>query len=959
MHHFIRHFIPAPYQPGEDIPNKDRIIRYLCLIGFFGLLHPFVTNLLKIADGSSSTSISTAAFIVQLIGIAVSYLLNERGKTGAAALLFTYSLIFFIPTLIYSSSMGVHDVGMYLFSTAFLMAAIFLSRRAYLVFALIQLIFIGLLYYAEFDAPKLSSVSAADMRSDLIDTFIINIVSAVCTYILADAMKRGIREALTAKEAFRDSDRRLRSVLDTTPSGIMLFDAQGRITYANRTACDVFGMVNDGVPRAPEWSLIAVDGSLAAGEGSPFAEVQRDRTPLFRRTYTVRFPDGRTKVVALNAAPIIGGGGESEGAVVSFNDITGQLKVEEELMMRREQVSGITSNLKAVIYRVELRKGKMIHPLYISEGAKELFGYTSDELMTDIRKFMGSIYRMDAEQDIQTLRRLVDDPQPFDYEYRIIDANGRVRWQKNSGTPFRMPDGSVIVDGFVLDITERKLAEQQLEMFSRAIQLSSDVAFMVDLRGFFLFVNPRFTQLYGYEPDEIVGVQSPRILQLEPNDTVTDESLWREMRGSNVITTTFVNRTKSGLRVEVESSITPIIDRNGKLQGYLSIQRDITERRQIEEALQSAKKAESLSVLAGGAAHEFNNLLTTILGRASFHMTRTDPGSSMHNAFAKIEQSALRAAQLTRELLAYSGRSKFEVRTVDLNDTIRQHLHTVTAAAPPEFTLDLAEPPPSVHADVQQTRQLVMHLVSNAVEAYAEGRPAVTIRTMLRTLTADGTEEWRRHTGNVLAGGTYACLEVEDRGTGMSADVMERMFDPFFSTKFIGRGLGLSAVLGILRGHDGGIRVRSMPGEGTAVSVIIPAAAVTPATAPAPRSETRPVTILAVDDEELNLMLLEDVAESEGMKALTAPSGAAALRRLEEAPDGIDVVLLDVNIPGEACSTTMGRLRSAAPSLPIVLTSGVPPELVRNVNMDLAAGFLQKPFTAEQFAAVIRTTAGR
>lgn len=957
MHRFFRRFIPAPYQPGEDIPNKDRIIRYLCLIGFFGLLHPFLAHLLQIAEGSSSFRLSTAAYILQFAGITASYVLNQRGRTEEAALIFTYSLTVFIPSVIYSSSMGVHDVGMYLFGTAFLIAAIFLSRRSYLVFVLMQFGIIGLLYRLEYDAPKLSSVSPADMRSDLIDTFIINIVSAAGTYILADAMKRGIREALTAKEAFRDSDRRLRSVLDTTPSGIMLFDAQGRITYANRTACDVFGTVNDGVPREPEWSLIAVDGSLAAGDQSPFAEVQRERAALFRRTYTVRFPDGRTKVVALNAAPIVGEAGAAEGAVVSFNDITGQLKVEEELLMRREQVSGITSNLKAVIYRVELRKGRMIHPLFISEGAKELFGYTSDELMHDIRKFMGSIYRMDAEQDIQTLRRLVEDPQPFDYEYRIIDANGRVRWQKNSGTPFRMPGGSVIVDGFVLDITERKLAEQQLEMFSRAMQLSSDVAFMVDLRGFFLYVNPRFTQLYGYAPEEIVGAQSPRILQLEPNDAVTDESLWRDLRGSNVITTTFVNRTKAGLRVEVESSITPIIDRNGKLQGYLSIQRDITERRQIEEALQSAKKAESLSVLAGGAAHEFNNLLTTILGRASFHMTRTDPGSSMHAAFAKIEQAAMRAAQLTRELLAYSGRSKFEVRTVDLNDIIRQHLHTVSAAVPPEFRLDLAEPSLSVHADVQQARQLVIHLVSNAVESYSGGRPSVTIRTTLRTLTAGETEEWQRHTGTALTAGPYACLEVEDRGAGMTAEVMERMFDPFFSTKFIGRGLGLSAVLGILRGHDGGIRVRSVPGEGTAVSVILPAA--TPAPAPASPAETRPVTILAVDDEELNLMLLEDVAESEGMKALTAMSGAEALRLLAERPEGIDAVLLDVNIPGEACRTTMERIRTAVPSLPVILSSGVPPELVRNVDVDLAAGFLQKPFTAEQFITLVRTAVGR
>lgn len=922
-------------------------------------------NYQLIWNGTIPVQPSSVAYFVEIIVLSISFYLNHRLQTLRAATLISFSFVLFIPPLVYTSSMTVHDVAMLTYGASFILSAVFLNRIGFILFSICQLVSISLLFIIEFENPNLLLYTLEQLHADMVDTITVNTIIAIGAFILANNMKKGFQHATQSGASFRENQQRLDSIINTTPSGIILFDVDGNISFANNNAQKIFefSSTNEPVPKGSSHILVlySTDGEQISYQDYPFKTVQQTGQPIYQRNYRIVFPGGRYKILSMNVAPRYGKDNVLLGSVASFNDITDHIKTEEELKMRREQISSITSNLHSVIYRVHLQKGKMIKPLFISDGAKELFGFSADELMKDIRKFMSSIYRIDAMKDISTLRELIEQPKPFDYEYRVTTKSGELRWQRNSGSPFTLSDGSVIVDGFVLDITDRKHIEQQLQMLGQAVNNSSEVIFMTDMTEKIIFINPRFTELYGYTPEEILGKVTPAILEHIPNSEVTNELLWKQLAEIKIVTTTFTNKSKTGIEIEVESSITPITDKNGKLEGYLSIQRDITGRRKIEEAIQQSKKMESLSILAGGVAHEFNNLLTTILGRATVQLNKTEFGSPVHSSLLKIEQAALRAADLTKQLTAYSGRSKFEIRIVNMNDIIKENLHPlmVSTSTPfkirPEFSNGLL----SVRADIRQMKQLIINIITNAIEAGTEKNHKIDVRTINQTLEESQLPEWMKISKTNMVRGEYVIVEVQDSGSGMSEDITQKMFDPFFSTKFTGRGLGLSAVLGILHGHKGGIIVHSVPGQGTLIKIALPAIRSEIKNDRAPKTEHRKSCILTIDDDAMNLDLVRDIYESEGYEVFCSSSSAEALSIAEEHKDKIDFIILDVNIPGSSCKETIYRLRIINNRFPIVLTSGLPLESIDEFAKMGGDDFLQKPYSSAALIGIFKKHTNR
>ncbi len=952
----IKKYLQPPESFTDYFPDLGKTAHYIFIITIVALLYPFWAEIQRqFAAPSTDYLARIIIFSIQIIAICICFILNKKRQTLRATTIYSFSITLFIFPLVLFSDLRVHDVAMFVYGASFILASIFLDKKLYSVFVILQLSFIGITYFVEFHDPKIPGYAPQLLLDDLINTLISNVIIAIGTFILADNMKKGYRQATQNSAALRESEQRLNSIINTTPSGIMMFDKSGKITFVNKIGQHIYE-----IPQPSEmgtydhsrvWTLYTVQGEKISDEDHPFKTVQRTGQSIVWQNYKIVFPDGRYKVLTMNIAPLHGEDAVLQGSIASFSDITDQIKAEEELVMRREQISSITSNLHSVFYRVELKKGKMIKPLFISDGAKELLGHSSDELMHDIRKFMSSIYRVDAMKDFKILRELAEHPKPFDLEHRVIKKTGEVRWQRNTGTPFTMPDGTVIIDGFILDITTQKEAEQQLEMLGQAVNNSSEVIFMTDIRGLLIFINPRFTELYGYTPEEVIGKETPKILEHLPNDVVTHQMLWKQLEEFKVVTTSFINKSKSGIQIEVESTITPIIDRNGKLQGYLSIQRDITERHKIEEAIQQSKKMESLSTLAGGVAHEFNNLLTTILGRATMQQKKTETGTPVHSAFVKIEQAALRAAELTKQLTAYSGRSKFEIRIVNMNDIINENLHslTISAAVPIQIRTHLAQDLLPVRADIRQMKQLIVNIITNAIEATTEKNKSIDVRTTMRSMDQAQTEEWIFIPKTTMVAGEYVIIEVEDMGIGMTNDVQQKIFDPFFSTKFTGRGLGLSAVMGILQGHHGGVIVQSVPNTGTTIKVAIPAYR----TEQAKETKHRKTGIMTIDDDSLNLELVRDIYESEGVAVYSSTTADAALMLFKEHQENIVFILLDVNIPGSSCKETVYRLREINKRIPIVLTSGLHSDSIEDFSVMAVDDFLQKPYTSDALMGMV------
>jgi PAS domain S-box-containing protein len=377
------------------------------------------------------------------------------------------------------------------------------------------------------------------------------------------------------------------------------------------------------------------------------------------------------------------------------------------------------------------------------------------------------------------------------------------------------------------------------------------------------------------------------------------------------------------------------------------------------------QKLESIGVLAGGIAHDFNNLLHVVLGNADIALSNLGTGSPAREPIEEVIRATLRAADLTRQLLAYSGKGAFVVRHLDLSSEVREMATLLRTGISKQATLTwgLASDLPAVSADPTQIRQVVMNLITNASDALGETGGTITLRTGVTRLTelAEQGFGMPESEDSEMGNEAYVYLEIGDSGSGMSPGTLSRIFDPFFSTKFAGRGLGLAAVMGIVRSHRGLIRIRTAPGEGTTFRVLLPAVAGMAPRIEKPsteRSEWRGSgTILLVEDEEGVREVAQRMLQEIGFETIEAEDGRQALDIIEEVGDSLAAVLLDLSMPRMGGAETLRRLRARHPQLPVLMMSGYTEQAVAPQFEESGPGataFLQKPFLAEDLIAVLR-----
>lgn len=382
---------------------------------------------------------------------------------------------------------------------------------------------------------------------------------------------------------------------------------------------------------------------------------------------------------------------------------------------------------------------------------------------------------------------------------------------------------------------------------------------------------------------------------------------------------------------------------------------DVTERKQTEEALRHRQKLEGIGLLAGGIAHDFNNLLAGILGGASFALDQLPASHPAGPMLQIVVQSAERAALLTRQLLAYSGRGKFVIRRIDLAEVVRETSDLVCASLPKSIScIHHVEPDlPEIDADPSQMHQLVMNLLINAGESIGEHHYGV-VSTRLTTQYVDAERAAGQFAAYEIPPGRYVVLEVSDTGCGMDAEILSKIFDPFFTTKFTGRGLGLAAAQGIVRGHHGAMTVESVVGQGSTFRILLPVPAArseileSANAMPNNRAEARG-TILVVDDEELVRQVAQTACQRFGFEVLAAGGGEEALRLLRENAGRVSLILLDMNMPAMSGIEALRRLRAEGIQVPVLISSGFSELEVmdRFHGLDIA-GVIEKPFTARK-----------
>ena len=480
-----------------------------------------------------------------------------------------------------------------------------------------------------------------------------------------------------------------------------------------------------------------------------------------------------------------------------------------------------------------------------------------------------------------------------------------------------------------------------------------------------LYVNPAFERIFGRPVSAML--ESTKVwheaIHPEDRDWVMEE--FRRERNQPREINYRILHADGSVRWLRDRSF-PIPDADGKVTRVAGIAADITTQRQAAEEksafdrkLQETQRLESLGVLAGGIAHDFNNLLTGVLGNASLARMVTPQNADAQRYLGEIEAVAVRAAELCKQMLAYSGKGRFEVQRLDLSALVQEtaQLLNVSIAKNAVLRYNLSRELPPILADATQLRQVVMNLVINASEALDGKSGSISLHTGV--IRVD--QEYVRSTAvaDQVAEGDYVFLEVADNGCGMDATTLSRIFEPFFTTKFTGRGLGLSAVLGIVRGHKGALKSYSEPGKGTMFKLLFPVAE--GHAQPLQHDPAVPNTwhgsgkVLVVDDEETVRAVSARMLESFGFKAVLACDGVEAVQKFSAAPGDFAAVLMDLTMPHMDGEEAFRRLRQISPQIRVVLMSGFnEQEAINRFTGKGLAGFMQKPFKPDQLRSKLQ-----
>ena len=507
------------------------------------------------------------------------------------------------------------------------------------------------------------------------------------------------------------------------------------------------------------------------------------------------------------------------------------------------------------------------------------------------------------------------------------------------------------------DSNDRTKAELERNLLYPAIDQAAEAIVITDAEGIIQYVNPAFERVSGYSRKEALG-NTPRVLKSGSHKDYFYKEMWNILTSGRTWSGRIINKKKDGSLYTEEVVISPVLDSGGKITNYVSVKRDITRESMIEEQLRQAQKMEAVGQLAGGVAHDFSNLLQAILGYAGIILDGLDPNDKHRHDVEQIQRAGGRAADLTRQLLAFSRRQVIRPVSLDVNDLITNLLKMLQRLISEniELKVRLAEGLAPILADPGQMEQVLINLCVNSRDAMPNGG-SITIATQ----NGDVTESFRRrHSGELKE--RYVCIRVSDTGCGMDAGTLSQIFEPFFTTKSVGKGtgLGLATVYGIARQHGGIIEARSQLGEGTEIDVYIPIAeAATDATSTdtldkrAGGSET----ILVAEDDDMVRNLTTRVLTRAGYTVLTAENGEEAVEMFNSHKDEIDLAVLDVVMPRMGGHAAYLQIIDSSPDLHVIFASGyaqdgVHTDFILNAGLDL----LEKPYGAADLLAIVRKT---
>jgi len=742
----------------------------------------------------------------------------------------------------------------------------------------------------------------------------------------------------------------LEVTLRSIGEAVIATDVRGRITLMNLEAERLTGWKSeDAIGKSLSEIFNVIDVDTRRQTGNPVDAVLQSGTTIERTNHSLLVArDGTERHITENASPIRHERGEVTGGVLVFRDVTESYRTQAALRESEESYRRLFQDHAAVKMILDPETGSILD---VNKAAVSYYGWPRERL---IRMNIKEINTLPPEAVFQEMNK-AKTLKRIHFEFRHRRADGSVRDVEVFSSRILL-GGKEALHSIVHDVTERKRAEVERERLLAAIEQAGEAVCITDVNGTIQYVNPAFETITGYSRAEAVG-ENPRILKSGLQDDAFYRNLWETIASGSTWKGQLVNRRKTGELYTEDVTISPVCDATGSIANYVAVKHDITEKQQLTAQLMQAQKMESVGQLAGGVAHDFNNMLTVIIGHTQMLLHQTDAAQPAHADLSAILNAAERSARITRQLLAFARRQPIAPRVLDLNDTVERMLKMLRRLIGEDINL-VWSPGRNlwpVRMDPSQIDQVLANLCVNARDAI-DGVGKITIETAnaaLDTAFDDSQSDF--------VPGDFALLAVSDNGCGMDKHTLDKIFDPFFTTKELGRGtgLGLSTVYGIVKQNNGLIRVYSEPGQGTTFKIYLPRE---PRQEVESQSDVRgsaipagDETLLLVEDEKAILKLGKRVLEQMGYRVLTAETPELALKLAELHAGGIHLLITDVIMPGMNGKDLAERLRSKHPDLKCLYMSGYTANVIAHHGvLDPGVHFIEKPFKVLDLAAKVR-----
>ena len=768
---------------------------------------------------------------------------------------------------------------------------------------------------------------------------------------ITQEIDRDITERKNAFEELRLSEERFRLVADFTYDWEVWIDPTGLPLYVSPSCERITGYPPEAFQKNPDLfeEIVHSDDRLSFGDHLHAVT----QSAVFESEFRIIDRRGLVRWIAHLCQPVYGRGGEFLGRRASNRDITRQKLAELKLMEQHaflQAVLASTVNGLAVCH--DLEHFPEVQFTLWNSRMQEITGLALEE--ANRTTGFATLFSPTSPSLVATMVREALAGHPIiDREVEIVQPSGKVRIVAISVKALDFASRINLL--FIMhDVTERRSIEETVHRLAIAVENLSEEVIITDRSANILYVNPAFERITGYTRNEVLG-KNPRLLKSGKHDRLFYEHLWSDLRAGKVWYGTFINRAKSGALIEEQATITAFYDHLGKHQGYASVKRDITETARLEAQLNQAQKMEAVGQLAGGIAHDFNNLLQAISGFTRLVMDDLPPNHPAHENLGEVVQASDRARGLARQLLIFSRQLPHQTKRLDLNDVIRGFARMLKRVLGDHIEQEHHLYDGKLHFlhDQGQIEQILMNLCVNARDAMPTGG-LLTISTGHETVSQAQCSAF-----SWVKPGNFIFMKISDQGAGMTSEIMQRIFEPFFSTKETGKGtgLGLATVYGIAKRERGFVLVESTPGCGSTFTVYFPlfeeileaAGATNKQVEAAALPSGRGETILFVDDDELVRMFVSTALKRNGYRVICAENGDEAQEIFSRDSDGFQVVITDLLMPKMGGHILVQNLRSISETVPILYISGYATTTLMESGIEIGDNdFLQKPFRIDE-----------